>query len=73
MPLRSSAADHVEHLAKVPLFSGMSKKDLQKLAKVSDEVDAGRLGAASTKPYTHGGVQASALTRPLDESRARPP
>jgi CRP-like cAMP-binding protein len=44
MPLRSSAADHVEHLAKVPLFSGMSKKDLQKLAKVSDEVDieAGR-------------------------------
>jgi hypothetical protein len=41
--------------------------------KVSDEVDAGRLGAASSKPYTHGGVQASALTRPLDESRARPP
>jgi CRP-like cAMP-binding protein len=44
MALRSSAADHAEHLAKVPLFSGVPKKDLQKLAKAAEEVEieAGR-------------------------------
>ncbi len=40
--------------------------------KVSDAVDASRLGAASAKPYEHHDFAASALTRPLDESRARP-
>lgn len=29
---------HTEHLAKVPLFSALSSKDLQKVAKASDEV-----------------------------------
>lgn len=29
---------HTEHLSKVPLFSALSNKDLQKVAKASDEV-----------------------------------
>jgi hypothetical protein len=40
--------------------------------RVSEKIDSSRLGAASSKPYEHGGHPASALTRPLDESRARP-
>ena len=37
-------SDYLEHLAEVPLFAGLSKKDLQKIAKASDEVSvkAGR-------------------------------
>jgi CRP-like cAMP-binding protein len=31
-------ASHTEHLSKVPLFSALSNKDLQKVAKASDEV-----------------------------------
>lgn len=30
---------YLEHLATVPLFSALSKKDLQKVAKASDEVE----------------------------------
>ena len=42
MPARTSAADQ---LANVPLFSALSKRDLQRVAKASDEVsiDAGRV------------------------------
>lgn len=42
MPARSSAADQ---LANVPLFSALSKRDLQRVAKASDEVGiaAGRV------------------------------
>ena len=41
--------------------------------KVSDAVDASRLGAASAKPYEHHDFAASALTRPLDGAgRVRP-
>jgi CRP-like cAMP-binding protein len=42
MAARSSAADQ---LANVPLFSALSKRDLQRVAKASDEVsiDAGRV------------------------------
>jgi CRP/FNR family transcriptional regulator, cyclic AMP receptor protein len=45
--------DHLDHLAAVPLFSACSKRDLQKVAKASDEVavpagrklvDQGRMG-----------------------------
>jgi hypothetical protein len=36
------------------------------------DIDPSRLGAASPDPYTHGRYPASALTRPLDENRARP-
>ena len=34
---------HLEHLAEIPLFSALSKKDLQRIAKASNEVsrDAG--------------------------------
>ena len=41
MPARTSAADQ---LANVPLFSALSKRDLQRVAKASDEVaiEAGR-------------------------------
>lgn len=39
MPLRSTATEHAEHLAKVPLFAGLSKKDLAKVAKVSEELE----------------------------------
>jgi CRP/FNR family transcriptional regulator, cyclic AMP receptor protein len=31
-------ASHTEHLSKVPLFSALSNKDLQKVARASDEV-----------------------------------
>ena len=42
MPARSSAADQ---LANVPLFSALSKRDLQRVAKASDEIPiaAGRV------------------------------
>jgi CRP/FNR family transcriptional regulator, cyclic AMP receptor protein len=30
---------HLDHLARVPLFSALSKKDLQRVAKASDEID----------------------------------
>lgn len=41
----ASKNTHLEHLAKVPLFSALSKKDLQRVAKASDEIDVepGRL------------------------------
>jgi hypothetical protein len=35
------------------------------------DVDASRLGAASSNPYRFGGHRASALTRPLDDNAAR--
>lgn len=37
-------SDYLQHLAEVPLFAGLSKRDLQKIAKASDEVtvEAGR-------------------------------
>jgi hypothetical protein len=41
-------------------------------ARVSENVEPSRLGAATSDPYTHSGRPASALTRPLDENRARP-
>lgn len=38
-------ASYLDHLARIPLFSSFSKRDLQKIAKASDEVtvDAGRV------------------------------
>jgi CRP/FNR family cyclic AMP-dependent transcriptional regulator len=41
----ASRSDYLKHLASVPLFAALSNKDLQKLAKVSDEVtiEAGRV------------------------------
>jgi CRP/FNR family cyclic AMP-dependent transcriptional regulator len=43
---------YLDHLAKVPLFSACSKKDLQKLSKASDEVPmkAGKLLVEEGKP-----------------------
>ncbi|MBA3983406.1 MAG: cyclic nucleotide-binding domain-containing protein, partial [Acidimicrobiia bacterium] len=35
MPTRKQ---HLEHLRNVPLFAGLSKKELEKLARASDEV-----------------------------------
>jgi len=35
----ASKSTHLDHLAKVPLFSALSKKDLQRVAKASDEID----------------------------------
>lgn len=31
-------SDYLDHLAKVPLFSALSKRDLQKVARASDEI-----------------------------------
>lgn len=44
LPSMVARSDYLKHLAAVPLFSALSTKDLQKLAKVSDEVtiEAGR-------------------------------
>ena len=41
----AARSDYLKHLASVPLFAALSTKDLQKLAKVSDEVtiEAGRV------------------------------
>jgi CRP-like cAMP-binding protein len=50
-------SDYLKHLASVPLFAALSPKDLQKLAKVSDEVtiEAGRVlvdqGATGREAY----------------------
>ncbi len=38
MPLRRKD-QYLEHLAKVPLFSALSKKELQTIARASDDVD----------------------------------
>ena len=34
----ASRNEHLEHLAKIPLFSALSKKDLQQIARASDEI-----------------------------------
>ncbi len=36
MPTRSS---YLDHLASVPLFAGLSKKELQEVARAADEID----------------------------------
>lgn len=45
MPGMPGRDAHLDHLAEVPLFSACSRKDLQKIAKASDEVEvkAGRV------------------------------
>jgi len=42
---RRRTSDYLSHLANVPLFAGLSKRDLQRVGKVSEEVDVdvGRL------------------------------
>lgn len=35
----ASRSKHLEHLAETPLFSALSKRDLQRLAKASNEVE----------------------------------
>lgn len=42
---RRKSTDYLDHLGNVPLFQGLSKRDLQRVAKVSEEVqvDAGRV------------------------------
>ena len=42
---RRRTSDYLSHLGNVPLFAGLSKRDLQRVGKVSEEVDvdAGRL------------------------------
>ena len=41
----ATRSNHLEHLAQVPLFSALSKKDLQKVARATSEVsrDAGTM------------------------------
>ncbi len=34
----ASSASHIDHLASIPIFSSCSKRDLQKIAKASNEV-----------------------------------
>ena len=43
---------HLDHLAEVPLFAAASRKDLQKVARASDEVDvkAGRVLVDQGRP-----------------------
>ena len=40
-PAMATKNERIEHLRNVPLFSGCSTKDLQKIAKASDEVAVG--------------------------------
>jgi CRP/FNR family cyclic AMP-dependent transcriptional regulator len=35
---RGRTSDYLDHLSNVPLFAGLSKRDLQRVAKVSEEV-----------------------------------
>jgi CRP/FNR family transcriptional regulator, cyclic AMP receptor protein len=35
---RRRTSDYLDHLANVPLFTGLSKRDLQRVARVSEEV-----------------------------------
>lgn len=37
--MRGASDQHIKHLSDVPLFSACSKKDLQKVARASDEID----------------------------------
>jgi CRP/FNR family cyclic AMP-dependent transcriptional regulator len=37
--VRRGANIKVELLAKVPLFAGLSKRDLQRVARIADEID----------------------------------
>lgn len=37
--MRGASERHIQHLSDVPLFSACSKKDLQKVARASDEID----------------------------------
>jgi CRP-like cAMP-binding protein len=37
--VRRGANSKVELLAKVPLFAGLSKRDLQRVARIADEID----------------------------------
>lgn len=59
MPLRLASVagmaakeTYLDHLAEVPLFAGASKRDLQKIAKASDQVDvaAGRVLVDEGRP-----------------------
>jgi CRP-like cAMP-binding protein len=49
MPRRN---EHLDHLANVPLFASLSKRDLEKVAKASDEVEvkAGRVLVDQGRP-----------------------
>ena len=51
MPLRRKD-EYLEHLAKVPLFSACSKKELQNIARASDavEIPAGKVLVEEGKP-----------------------
>jgi CRP/FNR family cyclic AMP-dependent transcriptional regulator len=48
----ATKTSYLDHLASVPLFSACSKKDLQRIAKASDEIDvqAGRVLVEQGKP-----------------------
>ena len=48
----ASRTEHLGHLAEVPLFSACTRKDLEKIARASDEVEvkAGRLLVEQGRP-----------------------
>jgi CRP-like cAMP-binding protein len=48
----ATKTSYLDHLAEVPLFSACSKKDLQRIAKASDEIDvqAGRVLVEQGRP-----------------------
>src|SRR5947209_14232669 len=52
MPARSTRDTYLDHLAEVPLFSAATRKDLQQIARASDEVDvkAGRVLVEEGRP-----------------------
>lgn len=71
----ASRDSYLDHLASIPLFSALPKKDLQKIAKASDEVsvDAGRViveeGASGHEAYVI--VDGEAEVRRNDQVIAR--
>jgi hypothetical protein len=68
--LRPSSADWFLARSSLRWATG-GGRDGVPVPEADGEVDANRLGAASTNPYSFDGHTASALTRPLDDHAAR--
>ena len=68
--LRPSSADWFLARSSLRWATGVGLDGVD-VPEAGDKVDASRLGAASTNPYSFDGHRASALTRPLDDHSAR--
>jgi hypothetical protein len=70
--LRPSSAEWFLERATLRWANGVGL-DGDEVPDAADEIDASRLGAASSNPYRFGEHLANALTRPLDDNAARGP